>query len=239
MEVKSRCIALKTIKFKESKSIVTCLVRGLGKVSFIVSEGAGREAKRRRALTMAGSVFEAVIDYRENRNLQTMRDLSAVRPLIIDSGAKQAVITFVADFVSSILDDAPPDALLFDYVDSHIAHVIATRRSVANAPICFLIGLQQIAGIAPDMSTYREGASFDMNNGIFYIDPFASGHLISPQEAAYMPQLMRINLRNMHLYRFSREQRNRQLDLAIEYFNHHFGRTRQIRSLEILRSLFG
>ena len=44
------CIALRTVKVSDSKSLLSAWTRQLGRVSFSIPAGAGREARRRRAL---------------------------------------------------------------------------------------------------------------------------------------------------------------------------------------------
>ena len=55
-----RCVALRTIKYDDRRSIVSAWSEQLGRVSFIVPDGASREARRRRALLMPLSLFEGV-----------------------------------------------------------------------------------------------------------------------------------------------------------------------------------
>lgn len=237
MEVRSRCIALRSIKFKDKKSIATLFVRELGRVSFVVGDGPSRESRRRRALMQPGSSFDCVIDHRENRSLQTFRDLLPVQPVAGENPYKQQVAVFVADFLYSFLNDAPADALLFDYVERFLRFVLSTRRPLANAPVCFMLGIQRIAGIEPDLSTFTPGCCFDMTNGVFRLMPSPVGLSLDPVETAAIPTLLRMNQRNMHLYRYSHEERARQLDLLLDYFNIHFGRLQGLRSLDILRML--
>lgn len=238
MEIKSRCITLRTVKFKDSRSIVVCLVREIGRVSFIVSDGSGREARRRRALMMAGSSFDCVIDFRESRSVQTMRDLSPCRTMLIDNPAKVSIVLFLCDFINSLLRDCQRDRLLFDYIDGSIDNIVRAKGSVGNAPLCFLIGLQRFMGIEPDMSTYSPGSCFDMTGGVFRKTPPLTGRYLAPDESAAAVSLMRMTPRTMGLFRMSREQRKAALDRLIEYYTVHFGAIRSMNSLEVVRSLF-
>ena len=43
---------------------------------------------------------------------------------------------------------------------------------------------------------------------------------------------------NMHLFRFSRRERNEALDLILEYYSLHYTSLTSLRSLDILRELF-
>lgn len=214
------------------------MVRDLGRISFLNNDGKSKESRRRKALLQPGSVFDAIIDYRPNRSLQTLREISPARVTFSDNPAKQSVIYFVCDFVYSLLNDYPADSLLFDYVENFIRSVDNSRRSVANAPIAFLVGLLPIVGIEPDMSTYFPGSMFDFSSGVFRISPSLSGKSLSAEESAYMPALLRMTSINMHIFKLSREGRNHILDTLLDYYTAHFGPLRQLPTLPILRSLF-
>lgn len=238
MESKSRCITLRTIKYKDNRSIVTCLVREIGRVPFMVPDGPGKEARRRRALMMAGSAFECVVDFRETRTIQTMRELSPYRPMLIDNPAKIAIVMFICDFLNTILRDCQRDPYLFDFIDSSIGSVVTATGPVANAPLCFLIGLQRFMGIEPDLSTFANGRCFDLTGGVFTAAPPLHDRYLTPDEAAAATTLMRMTPRTMHLYRMSRTQRNAALDKLLDYYSLHFGSLKSMNSLEVIRSLF-
>lgn len=237
MFVRTRCIVLRVNRFKDSRMIVSALVRDVGRLSFIVSHGRGREGMRTRALMQPGSSFEGVVDLRPTRTLQTVTDLMPTRVLIADNPAKTALILFVCDFVNSIVQENQPDNLLFDYVDATISGILDDRRPEPNRAICFMLGLQRFMGIEPDYSSYLPGSSLDMVNGVFRLYPSA-GRFLDPQSSAIAVRLSRMTPGNMHIFKFSRADRNAILDRLLDYYSIHFGSVNHLNSLPVLRSLF-
>lgn len=238
MLLRTKCIVLRVVRFKDTKLIATALTRELGRLSFVVSDGKGRESARRRALLMPGTCFEAVVDSRESRQLQTFSDAMPVRTMLFDNPAKGPVILFICDFLNALLRDNLPDALLFDYAEAVIAEISATARPIANWPICFLIGLQRYMGIEPDACGYQPGAVFDLSNGVFRQQPLADSRFLDPVQSASVALLARMNPRNLHHYKFTREQRAEAFDLLVEYYNIHCGGVANLNSVDVLRSLF-
>lgn len=47
-----------------------------------------------------------------------------------------------------------------------------------------------------------------------------------------------MTFRNMGLYRLNRDQRNRAVDIILEFYSHHLGDLRDLQSLDVVRSLF-
>lgn len=237
MEIRSRCIALRTVRYKDNKSIVTCLVREAGRMAFIVPDGKSREAVRRRAIMMPGSEFECVIDFRENRSLHSMKDIRPRRALIVDNPAKMPVLFFVCDLLNSLLRDAQKDQLLYDYIDSTIDSMLSSR-SVGNSTMAFMIGLMRFMGVMPDLGTWRRGRVLDMRSGVFVDSPPLNSRWLSVEESAVAARLLRINMSNMRFFRFTRQQRRQVLDLLVDYYSMHFGTTASLKSLDVVRTLF-
>ncbi len=57
------------------------------------------------------------------------------------------------------------------------------------------------------------------------------------EEAASVPLLLRMNLRNMHSFRLTRQQRARILDVLTTYYKLHVPEFRDPRSLAVLREV--
>lgn len=237
MEVKTRCIALRTIKYKDNRAIASCLSRELGRLSLSVPDGKGLESRRRRALLMPGGVFECIVDVRDGSEVLRPRDVWGVSPLLLDNPAKGAIVLFLCDFMMSLLRDAQPDELLFDYVAWSLDELVRCEQ-IGNFPTAFLIGLQRYMGIEPDVSEYREGMCFDMLEGVFREGMPPHRHFLAPVEAGVAARLLRMNYRNMGVYRLRQDVRRRVMDVLLEYYSIHFGQLRGLNSLDVMREIF-
>lgn len=232
------CITLRSIKYNDTRAIVHCLSRQAGRIPVIVNDGNSPAARRRRALMLPGSSFSCLLDIRENRSLQSLRDILPTRTMMLDNPVASSIVLFICDFLATILRDSQPDANLYDFVDTTIDHITTSSRSIANAPIAFLISLAGFMGISPDTSSYREGYCFDFSSGIFRLSPPLHSQWLDAAQSAALVTLSRINLRNMHLFHLTRADRHTILDLLIQYYTTHFGSLRSLSSLPILRSIF-
>lgn len=238
MLIKSDCITLRSLKYNDSRAIVYCLSREAGRISFIVNDGNSPAARRRRALMMPGASFSCIIDIRENRSLQSVRDVMPSRLMLLNDPISTSIILFICDFLTNVLRESQPDSALYDYVDNFISHITNSSHSIANAPIAFLFSLQQFMGIAPDTSSYTEGACFDFAEGRFRQAPPLHSQWLDAQQAAVLFSLSRMNLRNMHLFHLSRADRNNIIDFLIRYYSTHFGSLKNLQSLPIVRTIF-
>ncbi|MDE5608155.1 MAG: DNA repair protein RecO [Muribaculaceae bacterium] len=235
------CISLRITRYNDRHSILTALSRQQGRLSLLISAGSGREATRRRALLRPGGRFSCEADLRDVAGrIPPIRDVAPRGDATAAADPVQSIITlFLVDFLNSILRDSQPDPLLFDFADSMLGSLeTATGRRLANFHLLFLIKISRYLGVEPDQSTYRRGYVFDMTDAVFRPTPPIGGTYLDPAESEAAARLMRISRHNLHLYALSAAQRNRALDVILQYYTLHFASLRSMKSVEVVRSLF-
>ena len=151
MLVRTRAIVLRTIKYGEASFVADLLTEEYGRMSFLLHIPKTGKGKVKKQFFQPLSVLELVIDYRERKNLQHIRDV---------------------------------------------------RMAV------------QMPGIAlhPDF--------------------------LRSDEAARLHDLFRMNYETMHLFRMSRQDRNRVTELALRYYRLHVPDMLELKCLDVLKTLF-
>ena len=99
---------------------------------------------------------------------------------------------------------------------------------IANFHICFLYNLGVFIGIEPDRDTYCPGCVFDMEGGVFSSCRPVHGHYVEGVEAEAVYRLSR----------FNRGQRNRLLQLTLDYYRLHNSALGELHSPAVLADLF-
>ena len=234
------CIALRTIKYNERNNILTAYSLEAGRVSLLTSAGAGREAVRRRAITMPMSVFQCVADMRPGRDIYNIREPQTYMALhgVYADPMKSAIAMFLAELLAAVLKESQEDKALFSFLTDAIARLENMHRGIANFHIAFLYRLGRYIGIEPDISTYMPGRTFDMREGIFRVSPPLHSHYLDSADASVLATLSRISWENAHAYAFSRTERQRVLQLMLDYYTLHYESLATLRSLDVLRALF-
>ncbi len=165
------CIALRTIRHSDKNSILSAWTAEAGRVSFAMPEGSGREARRRKAITMPLGLFEGECDIKPGRDILSIRDVKPSPQALgtVPDPGKTVVAMFLADVLDSVLRQPVPDEhlslFLFDALSTFSR--ISNPRAVANFHIVFLYRLMRFLGIQPDIGSWRPGAYFDMKEGRF------------------------------------------------------------------------
>ena len=235
------CIALRTTRFNDSRSIVSAWSAERGYVSFAMPAGRGREAGRRRALTMPLSVFEGECEIKPGRDILFMRDLKPMHIGLntISNPAKLAIALFVAEVLEKILRNTQnDDALnltLFDTVETLDE---CEGTAIANFHLWALFRLCQPLGIAPDLTEGDLSKFFDLSNARWSVSRPLSNHWIEKGDTAALVMLGRMNRSNLSRFRLSRDERNRILDGILLYYDLHLSKITPLNSLDVVRELF-
>lgn len=234
------CIALRTIKYNDKNSILSVYSLEMGRLSFLVSAGNGREANRRRAMFMPLSIFECVASIKPGRDLHTMRDPRVLVPLhgLHTHPMKGCIAMFIAEMLNGVLRESQSDDATFAFLIDAISRFDVMDKGIANYHLCFLYRLGRFIGIEPDISTYRDGAVFDMQDGRFRMTPPLHHKYLGVEDSQVLAMLSRITFDNMRFYRFNRNQRNEMLDKILEYYAIHYNSLSQMQSLDVLRCLW-
>lgn len=235
-------IALRSIRHSEKHNILTAYTLERGRMAFAVTAGVGRSASRLRALLMPLGVVECVADVSATREVHR---LCEVRPLL-EAGhtlhghpVKSSLALFVAEFLSVVLRDGPGDAAVYGYLTECVGLLNALPAArLANFHLMFLFGLSRCLGIEPDTGSYREGMVFDMRDGCFRLTAPLHGQWIDAARAGAIAMLGRMTAENMHLFRYSRRERNEVLDSMLQYYGLHYAQLGGLKSLDVLRELF-
>lgn len=235
------CIALRTVKYDDRRSILTAWSLEYGRVSLIVPAGAGREARRRRALMMPLGLFEGEADIRPGRELLNIRD---VRPMAVNQGIlsepiKGMVAMFVAEVLERVLREAAPDhhlsAFLFDAVDRLDA--LPMGAATANYPVLFLYKLADNLGIVPDVEQWRPGAWFDMVHGTFHTSMPTGTRVLNPAETAVIRLLSRMTYSTSGRLRLPLAMRRQALSAMLDYYSMHLTSMSGLKTLEVAQTV--
>lgn len=228
-------------RHNDRHDVAGIFTRSHGRVGFIIPARSKRNSRTAATIRHLARI-EAIVDFRPNRELQNISDLSPeyIYTDIYFSPMKSAVAIFIADFLNRLLRDSAADISFYDYIaDSLLVLDSAGTKTAADFHIVFLLSILPFAGIQPDLTDAGTGAFFDMRAGNFTKEKPLHNDFLTPDEASAIPALMRISYVNSRLFRLNRETRNRILDILIRYYSIHFPGISQISdSLDILRELF-
>lgn len=240
MEVKTKAIVLRTVKYGESRIIVDLLTREAGRVSMVCQLTKSGKGKIKKQLLQPMTMLDVAFDYRKNISLQHFQDLrigQVYRSLLFDP-YKLSITLFLAEFLIYATRDETDNRQLYDFIETSLLWLDNADGGFANFHLVFMLRISLFIGFYPNLDDYHEGCWFDLREGCF--TPLRPTHndCLKPDEAARMRIIMRMSLDNMHLFRMSRVERNRCAEIILYYYRLHQTDFPELRSLDVLRELF-
>lgn len=237
---KIRGIVISVIKHNDKSNIVTLFTENRGRVSFVSATSGSKAGKIRNARLQLMSVIESNVNFKQNQEIQY---LGAITPVIVWNGiyfhpVKSAITYFISDFLNKYFREASPDPLAWKFVLSAMNILDKSEQGIANFHLWFLINFLDIAGITPDLSDFSQGDAFDMRAGIPIVFSHIHHDIIPPEQAKYLPLLIRMNSQNFKLFKFSSSERRILISNLLNYYSIHFPGVGNLKSFEILMEIF-
>lgn len=237
-------IVLRTQKYGDDRLIANVYTASRGMVGFLLRARRSGKSSLLRPL----SLVEVSFDFRTRQELQHVRELRsahAYSSLMFDP-MKEMLAIFLAEFLSHILRSEGPNAALYTYLRHSLQWLDTTSRGVSNFHLVLLIHMTRHLGFWPAVETSRSArarkresrtAVFDMQEGMLTDSLPLHGQYLSAEESALMPTLLRMDFHTLHLFHFTRAQRNRLLDVLLQYYQLHIPEVPALKSLPILREV--
>ena len=240
MLTKTRALVLRTVRFGDNKCIVSLLTEELGRVDICVAVSGSAKARFRLSLFQPLTILDVEIDYRTSRSLQSLRSalLSVPYTSLNTDLSKMCEILFLTEFLYNVTKDEQHNEPLFRYITSSLEWLDTKQDGTANFHLVFMMRLARFIGFLPNVDDYHEGCFFDLRNGSFVSCQPLHGDVIPPDDARRIVTLLRMNYDNMHRFAMSRQERNALLDVILKFYRIHVPNFPEMKSIDVLRSLY-
>jgi DNA repair protein RecO (recombination protein O) len=186
------------------------------------------------------TLLEVEIDLRQRVQLQKLKDarLLVAWSSIPFSPEKLALSLFVAEFLYHALRSEQRDEPLFTYISDAIQWLDTVEIGFANFHLTFLMRMSRFLGFYPNLDDYVDGCVFDLRAATFSLLTPTHRDFLQPDDARRIHTLMRMDFPTMHLYRLSRVDRNRIVDVLLRYYSLHIPQFPELKSLSVLQELW-
>lgn len=241
MQEKTAAVVLHCLKYNDTSHIVNVYAESVGRTSYIIKVSRARGSGVRPSLFHPLALLELEAEGRNTAQLRRITEARLLHPLhsLPLDPYKSAIALFLGEFLHHALREEGQNAPLFAYLVHSIRILDACQGAgVANFHLVFLMRLSRFLGLYPNLDDYQAGDCFDLQGACFSRRPPLHGHYLRPEEAVFIPRLIRMNFGTMHLFPFNRLQRLRCLEVLNDFYRLHIPSFPQLRSLEVLQELF-
>ncbi len=245
---KIRGIVLRTVKYGDNGLIVDMFTEQYGRRSFATTQVKGRRGSTGNVFWRPLAMLEFEADIRNGANkLPRPKDVRIYRTNteLTFQPVKSALAMFLTEFLCHALRTESEDRTLYAYLEASFRWLDAAEAHYANFHLVFLMRLSRFLGVFPNLEPFdttpvphRNTYYFDLAAGCFCKSQPLHPHFLPPGDAQVLPVLFRMNYDTMHVFRMSRQDRWRILEVLNDYYRLHLPGFPELKSIEILREVF-
>ena len=234
-------IVLQKLKYSDSGVIIQAYTEKLGRLSLFARVSRSRKTGRQAVHMQPLAILDLIFYYRESRSLQTLKEFTVeYMPSDIHSNlVKSSVALFLGEVLMSVLREESPQEDLFDYLTKSITYLDTRKEGCPNFHIAFLSGLCSYLGFEPGRNYSEVNRYLDMVNGTFVAIPPAHGNYAGAETSSILADFFNSSWDNMNRITLTGSQRFGILEEILRYYSIHLPSLRKIKSLEVLREVFG
>ena len=233
--------------------IVDMFTREVGRLSFIVPVPKTAKSRLKKQYFQPMTLLEVECDVRQRLQLQKLKDarLLSAYTSIPFSPEKLALSLFVAEFLYHALRSEQQNEPLFVYISDSMQWLDMATEGYANFHLTFLMRLSRFLGFYPNLEEggekKEEGGErreesgdliFDLRAGAFTTQVPLHRDFLQTEESMRIHLLMRMDFSTMRLFRLSRQDRNRIVEVLLQYYRLHIPQFPELKSLSVLQELW-
>ena len=233
-------VVLHQVRYNDESVIVNIYTQLHGNLGFLVKMPKQKRSNVKTLLLRPLNILEVDFDYRPNQALQRISDMklyTSYDSLPYDH-IKGTLSLFLSEFLYHALRHETENPSLFLYLCNSLQWLDRSEKGVANFHLVFLIRLTRFLGFWPNVQKSAQGMVFDMREATMVGIIPVHGQYLDSEESAFLPHLLRMDYATMHLFMFNRQQRARVLDALVEYYRMHIPEFPELKSLDVLRTVF-
>ena len=238
MLVSTKAIVISKLKYRDNDLIIKCYTEQFGVQSYLLRGVLkSKKGKLRTAYFQLLSQLEIIVNFRENRSLQSIND---VKPLffyqsIHTNVAKSAIVMFLAEVLSSILKEEEKNQTLFTYIETTLLW-LDTNDDFSNFHLLFLLNLTKHLGFYPDLE-HSELEYFNLEDGRFQSQK-SNNNCIYGEKLKSFKLLLGIHFDALNTININSKKRQEFLNMILLYFELHLGSLKRPKSLQVLNQVF-
>ncbi len=241
MLLKTKCIILHHTRYSDSGLILQAYTREAGRLSFMVKGMRSKGSGKHNAFFQTMSMLDVVLYYKESRNIHHLREFSVPYSLsgIYTDIRKSCIAVFLGEILSQVLKEETHNYELYDHIEGSLRFLSESSSGFSNFHIAFLIGLSSYLGFEPGKRTSAREKFFDLADGRFAETPPVHGYYADEVISGILAGFFSASYGSMGAIPLTGSLRNDVLETIIKYYSIHLPLFKKVKSLQVLKEIFG
>ena len=226
MLYKTRGLALSHIKYRETSIIARIFTEAFGMQSYIVNSVRSKNAKAKIALFQPLTLLDLVVYHNQKKEINRISEMKCLVNFnsIPYDIRKTTMAMFITEFLGKTLREESENAPLFDFLFHSVQVLDEMPSQFENFHLQFLLQCSKYLGIKPISAEelLKETGSLLL------------------QESTGVQQLQQLLDKDYGFYvAINRNRRHALLMAIIDFYRYHFDNITELKSVQVLREVFG
>jgi len=237
---KTRGIVLNQIKFSDSQVIAQIYTEHFGRQSFIFRKPKSKKSAISLNILQPLFLLDINARFKESRQIQRAQEIHnnphfTNIPFDI---VKSSIAFFLAETLSKVLIEEEANLPLFAFLHHSILLLDEIEDGLANFHIFFLYELSKYLGFYPEMKSPTNEKYFNIAEGGY--SDFSNNFklVLNEEESKMFGILSGKGFHQINEIKLNRKQRQRLLEILLDYYSYHLPEMGKLKSLEILKQIF-
>ncbi|MCS6819618.1 MAG: DNA repair protein RecO [Chitinophagales bacterium] len=240
MIVTTRAISLQSVKYGETSLVAKLYTEQLGTVSYMINGIRSSKGIAKAALFQPCSLLEIQAYHRENKNLQRLKDYrrGALYTSIPFNMQKSAIAQIIIETLHRCVRQAESNPPLFDWIWNTFLTLDRTTYTHPEFHLLVMMKITSFIGIEPHGYFSEHTPLFDLKEGSFVPKSRQTEFSIPYPNSMYLSLLKTEDLNLNKPLMPNHDVRNEILQILLHFFRLHIPEFGNIKSVEVLQSLF-
>jgi DNA repair protein RecO (recombination protein O) len=233
----TRGIVLTHVRYGETSAIVHIYTEQFGRQSYMVNSVRSARNKGKNVLMQPLTLLQMQVYHKPGKDIQRIKEFKVDCPFatIPFDQTKRSVAFFITEMMNRSFREVEANPQLFEYINASV-RMLDALPNASSFHLFFLGGLTRYLGLFPDLSDHTPNSWFDLQNGVFTNNITPHSQAIDLNDNLLWRNIF--DMEGMNDIKMNKDQRNRLTNYLIEYYSLHLPGLGQIKSLDILQSLY-
>jgi len=240
MLLKTKGIVFRSLKYSESSLILDIYTYEKGLRSYIISGVRNKKSKTKVGIMQISSMVE-ILAYDKNQN--TLQRIKEIKPSYLYKQVpfkvvKSSLAIFMMELCRKGIKESEHNVSLYNFVESWLIHLDTTENKLSNVPLVFMIQLADEIGFGLQNNYAADKTIFDLKGGSFVNESESVESYINQESSEVLAQLLSSNISNYHTVQIKKQIRSYLLTQVIKFYQWHIANFNELKSLDVLKTVF-
>ena len=234
-------IVLHSFKYGENSVIATIYTRDFGRQSYLINAAHGKHSKNKAGILQPLFLVDLVAYYKQSRELNRIKEIKSHQNYqnISFDIAKSTIAIFLSEMLYRSIHEQESYPEMFEFIKHAFLYFDLMDKGTANFHIYFLYRLTEYLGFLPELKRVGFQNWFDMKKGEVVHSQPSHPFYSNKEVTEYLIKLSEYKLHEIANFKVPGKMREELLSAIVEYYQLHFDDSAEIKSLNILREVFG